>query len=170
MRKSGPPKGLVSYLVLELLAEEPRYGYEILQEIADLSGGHWEPSYGSVYPILHRFDEEGWAERVERADEPDRKYFDLTDEGREHLEEKREEVGGTARDFADVVLGFYHVFVALATDDRYAVDPPEEGWTFDEEFSAWIVEQFVRHHEAYFGSFERIDETPDAFHERTGVE
>ena len=33
MRKSGPPKGLISYLVLELLDERPRYGYELLGEI-----------------------------------------------------------------------------------------------------------------------------------------
>jgi len=170
MRKSGPPKGLVSYLVLELLAERPRYGYEILQEITELSGGHWEPSYGSVYPILHKLDENGWAERVEREDEPDRKYFALTDDGRGHLQEKREEVGATAGDFADVVLGFYHVFVALATDERLDVALPESGWTFDETFSAWIVEQFIRHHEKYFGDFERIEETPEAFYERTGVE
>lgn len=63
MRKSGPPKGLVSYLVLELLDEQPRYGYEILKEIESLSGGHWEPSYGSVYPILYKFEENGYAER-----------------------------------------------------------------------------------------------------------
>ncbi|MFB6077294.1 MAG: PadR family transcriptional regulator, partial [Candidatus Nanohaloarchaea archaeon] len=44
MRTSGPPKGVVTYLVLELLASGPRYGYEIQSEIADLSGGHWEPS------------------------------------------------------------------------------------------------------------------------------
>ncbi|MFB6068869.1 MAG: PadR family transcriptional regulator [Halobacterium sp.] len=170
MRKSGPPKGLVSYLVLELLAEKPRYGYEILQEIADLSGGHWEPSYGSVYPILHKFDEKGWAERIEREDEPDRKYFAITEEGREHLAQKREEVGGTARDFADVVLGFYHVFVALATDDRFDVSLPEAGWTFDETFSAWIVEQFIRHHEMYFEEFERIPDTPEEFAERLGID
>jgi len=170
MRKSGPPKGLVSYLVLELLAERPRYGYEILQEITEISGGHWEPSYGSVYPILHTFHEDGWAERVDREDEPDRKYFALTEEGRAHLAEKRAEIGGTAREFSDVVLGFYHVYVALATDDRFDVTLPEAGWTFDEEFSAWIVEQFIRHHESYFGSFERIDETPAEFDERTGVE
>ncbi|MGM0398949.1 MAG: PadR family transcriptional regulator [Halobacteriota archaeon] len=170
MRTSGPPKGLVSYLVLELLAERPRYGYEILQEMTEISGGHWEPSYGSVYPILHTFDEEGWAERVEREDEPERKYFALTEAGRSHLAEKREAVGGTAREFADVVLGFYHVYGAIATDERFDVTLPDAGWTFDEEFSAWIVEQFIRHHERYFEDFERIHETPEEFAERTGVE
>ncbi|MFB6093847.1 MAG: PadR family transcriptional regulator [Halanaeroarchaeum sp.] len=169
MRTSGPPKGLVSYLVLELLADRPRYGYEILREITDLSGGHWEPSYGSVYPILHSFDEKGYAERVDREDEPERKYFAITEEGRAHLAEKRAEIGGSAREFADVVLGFYHVYVALATDDRFDVTLPAEGWTFDATFSAWIVEQFIRHHEEYFEAFSRIEATPEEFQRRTGV-
>jgi DNA-binding PadR family transcriptional regulator len=171
MRKSGPPKGLISYLVLELLAEKPRYGYEILKEIRDISGGHWEPSYGSVYPILYKFEEKGWAERIEREDEPDRKYFELTDEGRAELEEKRWDTGEKARDFADVILGFYHVYAALGTDDRFEVAEPDDDWQYDVLFSSWIVEQVIRHHEAYFDDeFERIPETPEEFYEQQGVE
>jgi DNA-binding PadR family transcriptional regulator len=170
MRQSGPPKGLVSYLVLELLAERPRYGYEILKEIRSLSGGHWEPSYGSVYPLLSKFEEKGWAERIDREDEPDRKYFRLTDAGRETLAEKRVETGEQAHEFADVVLGFYHVYVALATDDRFTVDPPADAWQFDETFSAWMVEQMIRHHERDFGAFERIDLTPEEFAEAHGID
>jgi DNA-binding PadR family transcriptional regulator len=170
MRKSGPPKGLVSYLVLELLEERPRYGYEILKEITDISGGHWEPSYGSVYPILYKFEEEGWAERIEREDEPDRKYFELTESGRDHLAEKRAEASGKARDFADVILGFYHVYAAFGTDDRFEVEDPDDGWRFDDEFSAWVVEQLIRHHEAYFGEFERVPDTPEKFNERHGID
>ncbi|EMA67803.1 transcriptional regulator, PadR-like family protein [Halorubrum aidingense JCM 13560] len=164
MRKSGPPKGLISYLVLELLDERPRYGYELLGEITAISGGHWEPSYGSVYPILYKFEEDGVAERVERADEPDRKYFALTEAGREMLVEKRREIGGEAKDFGDVVLGFYHLYAALATDDRFAVDDADGDWKFSERYSAWIVEQTIRHHERDFGEFERIDATPEEFH------
>ncbi|WP_440007857.1 PadR family transcriptional regulator [Halomicrococcus sp. SG-WS-1] len=170
MRKSGPPRGLISYLVLELLDEKPRYGYEILKEIQDISGGHWEPSYGSVYPILYKFEEKGWAERIEREDEPDRKYFELTDEGADELTEKRRESGEKAREFADVILGFYHVYVAFATDERFEVDCPEDEWQFDETFSSWIVEQMIRHHERDFDEFERIPDTPEEFYERMGVE
>jgi DNA-binding PadR family transcriptional regulator len=170
MRKSGPPKGLIAYLVLELLDEKPRYGYEILKEIKSISGGHWEPSYGSVYPILYKFEEKGWAERIEREDEPDRKYFELTDAGREELQEKREETGGKARDFADVILGFYHVFAAFATDDRFEVDDRSDEWRFDEDFNAWIVEQLIRHYERDFGDFERVPDTPEEFAERMGLE
>ncbi|WP_017344000.1 PadR family transcriptional regulator [Halorubrum sp. T3] len=164
MRKSGPPKGLISYLVLELLDERPRYGYELLGEITEISGGHWEPSYGSVYPILYKFEEEGVAERVERDDEPDRKYFALTDAGREELAEKRREIGGEAREFGDVVLGFYHLYAALATDGRFEVDDADADWGFSERYSAWIVEQMIRHHERDFGEFERIDASPEEFY------
>ena len=170
MRKSGPPKGLISYLVLELLDEKPRYGYEILKEIEEISGGHWEPSYGSVYPILYKFEEKGWAERIEREDEPDRKYFELTESGREELTEKREESADKAKDFADVILGFYHVYVGFATDERFDVPDRPESWQFDEEFSAWIVEQMIRHHEHYFDEFGRIEETPEEFNARHGLD
>ena len=167
MRKSGPPKGLISYLVLELLAERPRYGYELLGEITEISGGHWEPSYGSVYPILYKFEDEGVTERVERAEEPDRKYFSLTDHGREKLAEKRSEIGEEAQDFGDVVLGFYHVYAALATDDRFSVDDDNGEWNYDERHSAWIVEQMIRHHERDFDEFERIPVSVEEFHATT---
>jgi DNA-binding PadR family transcriptional regulator len=169
MRKSGPPKGVISYLVLELLEEKPRYGYEILKEITEISGGHWEPSYGSVYPILYKFEEEGWAERLDREDEPDRKYFELTDAGREKLAGKRTEIATTGREFADVILGFYHVYVALATDERFSLPAVEGEWRFDETFSAWIAEQVIRHYERDFGEFERIEATPEEFAERFGL-
>ena len=167
MRKSGPPKGLISYLVLELLDERPRYGYELLGEITAISGGHWEPSYGSLYPILYKFEDEGVAERVERADEPDRKYFALTDAGRAELVEKRREIGAEAKEFGDVVLGFYHLYAALATDDRFDVDDADGDWEYSERYSAWIVEQTIRHHERDFGEFERIDATPEEFYAGT---
>ncbi len=171
MRKSGPPKGLIAYLVLELLEEKPRYGYEILKEIRDISGGHWEPSYGSVYPILYKFEEKGWAERIEREDEPDRKYFELTEAGHEELEHRRETSAENAKDFADVILGFFHVYAAFSTDERFEIPPLEGAWRFDEEFSAWIVEQVVRHHEHYFDAdFERVPDTPEEFYERHGID
>lgn len=170
MRKSGPPKGLISYVMLELLEEKPRYGYEILKEITQISGGHWEPSYGSVYPILYKFEEKGWTRRVEREAESERKYFELTEAGREELGEKRREAGGKAREFADVILGFYHVYVAFATDDRFRLDCPSGKWRYDETFSSWIIEQLIRHHERDFGAFERIDATPGEFYDREDVD
>lgn len=168
MRKAGPPGGVLSYLVLELLDERPRYGYEILKEIRELSGGHWEPSYGTVYPILYKLEEEGLANRLEREDEPDRKYFELTEDGRASLAQRRTSGEIDARDFADVILGYHHVFVALGTDERLGIEVPEGRWQFSEPFSAWIAEQIIRHHERDFGEFERIDLTPEEFDAQYG--
>jgi DNA-binding PadR family transcriptional regulator len=62
-----------------LLAEEPRNGYQIMQEVQERSGGMWSPSPGSVYPALQQLEDEGLI-RTEEID--GRKLFAITDEGR----------------------------------------------------------------------------------------
>ena len=83
----GPPfgrgprarRGDVRAALLVLLAEEPRNGYQLMQEIERRSEGVWRPSPGSVYPALQQLEDEG----LVRAEETDgRKLFHLTDEGR----------------------------------------------------------------------------------------
>jgi DNA-binding PadR family transcriptional regulator len=67
-----------------LLAEEPRNGYGLMQEIESRSEGAWRPSPGSVYPALQQLEDEG----LVRAEERDgSRVFTLTDEGRKHVEE-----------------------------------------------------------------------------------
>ena len=61
----GPPRGPrarrgdVRAAVLVLLAEEPRNGYQLMQEIEERSDGVWRPSPGSVYPALQLLEDEG---------------------------------------------------------------------------------------------------------------
>jgi DNA-binding PadR family transcriptional regulator len=64
--------------VLLLLDEQPRHGYEILTELADRSDGQWQPSPGSVYPVLKRLAKDGL---VKPMHEEGRRVFSLTDEG-----------------------------------------------------------------------------------------
>jgi DNA-binding PadR family transcriptional regulator len=69
--------------MLRLLAEEPRNGYQLMQEIERRSDGVWRPSPGSVYPALQQLEDEG----LVRSEETDgRKLFHLTDAGREAAE------------------------------------------------------------------------------------
>jgi DNA-binding PadR family transcriptional regulator len=68
-----------------LLAEEPRNGYQIMQELEERSGGGWRPSPGSVYPALAQLEDEGLV-RVEEVD--GRKTYALTDAGRTYVEER----------------------------------------------------------------------------------
>jgi DNA-binding PadR family transcriptional regulator len=68
-----------------LLAEEPRNGYQLMQEIEERSDGRWRPSPGSVYPSLSQLEDEG----LIRSTELDGgKAFEITDVGRAHLAER----------------------------------------------------------------------------------
>ena len=91
-RRRGPKarRGDVRTAVLLLLAEEPRNGYQLMQEIEERSGGVWRPSPGSVYPALAQLEDEGL---VRAAEHDGRKTFELTDAGRAHVEEHRERFG-----------------------------------------------------------------------------
>ena len=66
--------------MLLLLEEEPRNGYELMEEIERRSGGAWRPSPGSVYPALAQLEDEGLIRSDESAG---RRSFELTDEGRD---------------------------------------------------------------------------------------
>jgi DNA-binding PadR family transcriptional regulator len=80
-------RGDVRAAILLLLAEEPRNGYQLMQEIEERSGGRWRPSPGSVYPSLAQLEDEGLIRSTERDGA---KLFELTDGGREHLAERGE--------------------------------------------------------------------------------
>jgi DNA-binding PadR family transcriptional regulator len=83
-------RGDVRAAALSLLAEEPRNGYQIIQEIAERSGGVWQPSPGSVYPALQQLEDEG----LIQAETPEggRRRYTLTSEGREYVDTHAEEV------------------------------------------------------------------------------
>ena len=75
-------RGDIRTAALLLLAEEPRNGYAIRQEIEERSNGVWRPSPGSVYPALAQLEDEG----LIRSEEIDgRKRFAITDAGREQV-------------------------------------------------------------------------------------
>lgn len=72
-------KGDVRTAVLSLLAEKPMHGYQIINEIAERSGGSWKPSAGSVYPTLQLLADEGL---IEAEEQNGRKTYSLTEAGR----------------------------------------------------------------------------------------
>jgi DNA-binding PadR family transcriptional regulator len=81
-------RGDIRTAALLLLAEEPRNGYQIMQEVEERSQGIWSPSPGSVYPALAQLEDEGLI-RTEESD--GRKVFAITDAGRETLAQRGEE-------------------------------------------------------------------------------
>jgi DNA-binding PadR family transcriptional regulator len=76
-------RGDVRLAVLLLLAEEPRNGYQLMQTIEERSGGTWRPSPGSMYPTISQLEDEGL---IRSIDSDGSRLFELTDDGRTHLE------------------------------------------------------------------------------------
>jgi len=77
-------------LLLALIAEAPRHGYDLIREIEARSGGVYAPSPGVVYPTLTMLDEMGWVDEVK--EEGARRRFAITEAGTTQVEEKKAEV------------------------------------------------------------------------------
>lgn len=78
-------------LVLSILAKGDSYGYAIIQDVRELSGGVLEWSEGMLYPVLHRMEDQGLIESFEDRGENNRKrkYYRLRPDGRRALAEER---------------------------------------------------------------------------------
>lgn len=73
-------------LILVSLAEKPRHGYALIQDIAALSHGRVRLSTGTLYGAVRRLLEERWIERFQQADTSrDKQAYRLTAAGRQHL-------------------------------------------------------------------------------------
>ena len=78
-------KGDLKYVILDLLKEKPRYGYEIIRHLEERSHGFYKPSPGSVYPTLQMLEEIGYAISKERDG---KKVYEITKEGISFLDER----------------------------------------------------------------------------------
>ena len=82
--------GELRLVLLKLIADEPRHGYELIRAIEELTGGSYVPSPGMVYPTLTLLDEIGHV--AETKSEGSRKAFAVTPDGTAHLVERKAEV------------------------------------------------------------------------------
>ena len=84
-------KGSAELLVLALVEERPRHGYEISKLIEARSRGALSFHVASLYPMLYRLERRGWVEGrwVEKAGQRRRRYYKLTTEGRKVLARQR---------------------------------------------------------------------------------
>ena len=82
--------GELRLVLLKLIADEPRHGYDLIRAIEELTGGEYAPSPGVVYPTLTLLQDMGLIE--EAAGKGPRKPFQATTEGRKQLEEQADEV------------------------------------------------------------------------------
>ena len=81
-------QGTLDLLILKILALEPQHGWAIAQRLMQVSGDVLQVSDGSLYPALHKLEQEGWIKAKWRPSENNRraKFYELTRPGRRHLE------------------------------------------------------------------------------------
>ena len=84
--------GSTTLLVLSLLAEGEKYGYQMIQELAAKSDNTFQMKEGTLYPILHGLERDGYVTVRERwSGGRQRRYYRLTGRGRGLLEDKVKE-------------------------------------------------------------------------------
>ena len=105
-----PRENKTKYAVLGLLAYGPLSGYDIKQIYAQSLGNFWSESFGAIYPILKRLEEEGLTTReVQRqAGKPDRNVYTITETGREELHRWLAQPAEPVRERVEVLLKLFH--------------------------------------------------------------
>ena len=98
-------QGDLKYVILQMLAEKPRHGYDIIKELEDRFGGWYTPSPGTVYPTLNMLEDLGFARTT--PEESGKKIYEITDLGRAHLKEHQptvDEIFAKVADFGGAFL------------------------------------------------------------------
>jgi DNA-binding PadR family transcriptional regulator len=97
--------GDMKYVILKLLRDKPRHGYEVMKELGERFHGCYSPSPGTVYPTLQWLEDEGL---VTAKDVEGKKVYETTDAGRAFLDEHRDVVDDIferVRDAVEEALG-----------------------------------------------------------------
>ena len=97
--------GDMKYVILKLLKDKPRHGYEVMKELEEQLHGCYSPSPGTVYPTLQWLEDEGL---VIAKDVEGKKVYEITDAGRTFLDEHRdvvEDIFDRVREAVDRALG-----------------------------------------------------------------
>lgn len=97
-------QGDLKYVILRLLEEKPRHGYEIIKELEERFGGAYSPSPGTVYPTLTMLEDLGYAKATQ--DDGGRRIYEITAEGKAHLAEHSTTVDSIFERIARFVEGF----------------------------------------------------------------
>lgn len=95
-RRFGPPhpgrrfaRGDLKYVILDLLKDQPRHGYDVIRALEERFHGFYSPSPGSVYPTLQLLEDQGY---VTSSEQVGKRVYSITDEGRRFLEQQADAV------------------------------------------------------------------------------
>ncbi len=115
--------GEVKFVILRLLREKPRHGYEVIKALEEKLAGCYSPSPGTIYPTLQLLEDQGYVRVVE---EGGKKVYHITPEGEAFLEQNRDaiedifaRVRDTVRDVAGGPMGELHQAFARVASTTY---------------------------------------------------
>src|SRR5262245_22306869 len=97
--------GDMKYVILKLVRDKPRHGYEVMKELEERMHGCYSPSPGAVYPTLQWLEDEGL---VKSRDDEGKKVYETTEAGRKFLREHRDvidEIFDRVKEAVDEALG-----------------------------------------------------------------
>src|SRR6059036_557309 len=97
--------GDMKYVILKLLRDKPRHGYEVMKELEERMHGCYTPSPGTIYPTLQWLEDEGL---VVGRDVEGKKVYEITDTGRQFLDEHKdvvEDIFERVREAVDRAVG-----------------------------------------------------------------
>ncbi|MFN8513240.1 MAG: PadR family transcriptional regulator [Chloroflexia bacterium] len=84
-------KGDLKYVILDLLKDQPRHGYDVIRALEERLGGFYNPSPGSVYPTLQLLEDQGYLTSNQLDG---KRVYAITDDGRKFLGERAEVIEG----------------------------------------------------------------------------
>ena len=87
-------KGDLKYVILDLLKDKPRHGYDIIRELEEISYGFYKPSPGVIYPTLQMLEEMGYARSTEQEG---KRIYSITEEGLKFLQNQSSIADGVRR-------------------------------------------------------------------------
>jgi DNA-binding PadR family transcriptional regulator len=99
-------QGDLKYVILQLLSEKPRHGYEVIKALEERLGGTYSPSPGAVYPTLTMLEDMGYARGT--TGDAGKKVYEITAEGRTYLEQNKgavDEIFDRISEFATSFFG-----------------------------------------------------------------
>jgi len=127
-------KGELKYVLLQLLADEPMHGYEVIRRLEEESGGAYSPSPGSVYPTLQMLEDQGYVSSEQRDG---KRVYEITAAGRAFLDQHTERTDDifsrfvnlgerfTGSEMRDVTKSF--IRLAQVSFDRAVAGSGDEG-------------------------------------------
>ena len=86
---SGFERGEMKYVILYLLVDKPRHGYDIIKEMEARFCGFYAPSAGTIYPTLQMLEDQ---ELVRSREEDGKRIYEITEKGKQELEARKEKL------------------------------------------------------------------------------